>query len=153
MSTDFQRRNAPPKHIGKGMKMAQSFTFKLGMVMAILGLTFYQPVALAKELCKGNPKVVAPCFKVHGRVSWYNGNPSIRIWWIGTKRVLGIAGGEGAEIMPDTLRDELYVNDLLQVFGDFLVCPLTKQEPNRMQYVCMESIEKITAKRGPTKKE
>jgi hypothetical protein len=33
---------------------------------------------------------VAKCFVVHGRLSFYNGAPSARIWKIGTKRILGV---------------------------------------------------------------
>ena len=51
-------------------------------------------IPLAKELCKDNPRVVGPCITVHGRLSLYIGNPSIRIWRIGTKRILGLTGGE-----------------------------------------------------------
>lgn len=40
--------------------------------------------------CKGNPAVIGACFKVHGRLSSWNGNPTFRIWPTGTKRMLGV---------------------------------------------------------------
>src|SRR5438093_12042326 len=58
-------------------------------------------VTLAKEVCKGNPRVIGECFSVRGRISVYQGYPDIRMWWVGTKRIFGIAGGEGEEIIPE----------------------------------------------------
>jgi len=43
-----------------------------------------------KKSCKDHPMLSGPCFKVRGRMSFFNGNPSARIWPVGTKRMLGI---------------------------------------------------------------
>ncbi|MEJ0066735.1 MAG: hypothetical protein WDM85_16045 [Caulobacteraceae bacterium] len=37
----------------------------------------------------------APCFVVHGILHGSNGVPAVRLWRSGTKRVLGIVGGDG----------------------------------------------------------
>jgi hypothetical protein len=92
--------------------------------------------------CKGSPKLVGGCYQVHGRIQAGNGTPMIRIWKVGTKRMLGVPYGEedgDPEIasLPETIintdiRDQ-------NVFGDFVVCPLTKERPGAMQMVCVES--------------
>ena len=52
--------------------------------------------------CKGAPAIVAACFTVHGRLGVYNGIP-IRIWVVGTRRMLGAkdASGGGVTVRPE----------------------------------------------------
>src|SRR5229473_8064454 len=42
--------------------------------------------------CK-TPENASLCYWTHGRLSVYNGNPSFRIWKIGTHRLLGVFNG------------------------------------------------------------
>jgi hypothetical protein len=107
-------------------------------------------------MCKGNKQVVGDCFTVHGRMREGNGGPGIRIWRIGTDRMLGVWGAD--ENDPDVawLPDRIYrmLDDDHQVFADFLVCPLTKQTEDEMQIVCVESATGIVrAVIPPQKKE
>ena len=85
----------------------------------------------------GNPQVVGPCFKVHGRMSQYNGGTSFRIWKIGTHRMLGVANEVDP---PKELLDKFRDFDT-EVYGDFLVCPLTTEQPGHMQMVCVQSVK------------
>lgn len=95
--------------------------------------------------CRSNPEVVGKCFTVHGRLSLYNGTPSPRIWRIGTKRVLGVDETAHEEMaMPDDLARKL--NFELDIYGDFEVCPLTKEKPGVMQIVCIESASHVVIK-------
>jgi hypothetical protein len=93
--------------------------------------------------CAGNPTVVGECLLVHGRLSVWNGNPTFRIWPVGTKRMLGVREEFEA---PTELDPYLgHFDDV--VYADFNVCPLTKPRPGVMQIVCVESathIEKTT---------
>src|SRR6185437_1106699 len=71
--------------------------------------------------CKAERRVVAACFKVHGRLSNWNGNPGQRIWIIGTKRMLGVRGDTH---LPKALASRM--GDFEDVAtGDFEVCPFT----------------------------
>ena len=56
--------------------------------------------------CLTNPGVVAPCFSFHGRMSLANGSPSLRIWRIGTKRILGVLPSENP-VVPTAIRKRL----------------------------------------------
>lgn len=87
--------------------------------------------------CKKDPDIVDSCFMVHGRIQYGNGTPSLRIWRIGTNRMLGVFDPEN-EIIPDNLATQL-TGFGVAVFGDFEVCPFTKSQPDAMQMVCVES--------------
>ena len=78
-------------------------------------------------------------------MSFYNGNPSVRIWRVGTTRILGVSEqrfyAEGYCNLPASVRDRLsWDSDL---FADFVVCPFTREEPGVMQLVCVESARHI----------
>ena len=99
--------------------------------------------------CRGAPTVVDACFTVHGRLGVYNGIP-IRIWIVGTPRVLGVRDTSGGGV---TVRPE--IQTLLSrgepgatvVYGDYEVCPLSKTHPGWMQFVCIESAAHLVARR------
>lgn len=106
--------------------------------------------ASKKPVCKGNPEVVGECFTVHGRLFASNGTPSIRIWRVGTKRILGVTDGGGPETpgIPDNLskRFRAFEN---QIYGDFAVCPFSKEKPGEMRSVCIESASHLVVKKIP----
>jgi hypothetical protein len=112
----------------------------------------FLPIAAAGEIkpeygCKENPAIVGECFKIHGRISLYNGTPGVRIWPVGTKRLLGVLPSEN-EIMPPNVSKHIALGT--DIFGDFVVCPFTKQEPGHMQFVCIESASNLVLERhGP----
>src|ERR1700754_4715838 len=58
-------------------------------------------LAIALALTASDPGAPRLCRTVHGRISAANGNPSIRIWVVGTKRMLGVGS-----------QDDLSLNDL-----------------------------------------
>jgi hypothetical protein len=92
--------------------------------------------------CKTNPNLVAACFRVHGRLGWYNGAPSGRIWIIGTKRMLGLHD----DWIPANMESRSGPDFDREVFGDFDVCPFTKETAGEMQMVCIESASHIVFK-------
>jgi hypothetical protein len=98
----------------------------------------------ASQNCKSDPKVVAACFTVHGKMYNANGGSVARIWKIGTKRVLGVT-----RELPESL-DAHRGSDFDDVlYGDFLVCPYTKEQPGVMQLVCVESGKNLVNGRRP----
>jgi hypothetical protein len=100
-----------------------------------------------KPPCKGNAQLVDDCYSIRGRVSFYNGNPSYRIWMVGTKRLLGLSEHWGATndlewpIVPENLSN--LMNPWDDVFGNFVVCPFTKYTSGWMQFVCVESASNL----------
>ena len=95
----------------------------------------------AYEACKTDPDIIGACFEFHGRLFIANGGPSLRIWRIGTKRILGVPN----EIMPEAL--DVHMGFDVEAYGDFTVCPFTAERPGAMQMVCIESAEKVSYKK------
>ena len=103
--------------------------------------------------CKGNPALVGPCFSVRGRMRMTNGGPAIRIWRIGTDRILGVweprEGEPNVEWIPDAIYKQMDYGH--QLFANFEVCPLTRERAGEMQTVCVASATNI--RRTPVPKE
>lgn len=102
--------------------------------------------------CK-TPEIAASCSWVHGRLSFYNGNPSYRLWKIGTHRMIGIYSGPSvnghnfheSDVSPDLPANvEQALKSLsTDVFGDFEICPLEAEQPGVMQAACIESAKNL----------
>jgi hypothetical protein len=92
------------------------------------------------QTCASDPDLVGACFTVRGRLSYWNGAPATRISIIGTKRILGVPD----EVVPESMTPRL--TNGAEAFGDYRVCPLTKEKPGHMQMVCIDSAEKVTYK-------
>lgn len=84
---------------------------------------------------------------MRGRASLANGNPTVRIWKVGTNRVLGVTE-RCAE--PACRKLPADVAELLDwehaVFADFVVCPFTTSRPGHMQFVCVESASRVVVR-------
>ena len=105
------------------------------------------PVREASEKsCREHPQIIGKCFSVRGRLSVYSGAPAVRIWRIGTRRVLGISeqrfNRPGYRNLPESLAHGL--NGENELLGDFLVCPFTRPKPREMQLVCIESAKNVS---------
>lgn len=108
--------------------------------------------AIAEEehpLCKGASQIVGECFTVHGRLGLYNGIP-LRIWIVGTHRVLSVHNADGSGIdggwLPSKVRDLLVGMGEIVVFGDYEVCPLEQRHPGKMQPICVEDASRLVPK-------
>jgi hypothetical protein len=94
-------------------------------------------IADQAQACKTDPDIIGACFTVHGRLSAWNGSPTLRIWRVGTKRILGTRD----DPLPANLAKEM--NWDVEAWGDFEVCPFTRERPGVMQSVCIESAEHV----------
>ena len=103
------------------------------------------PPLAAEKSCREHPQLIGKCFTVHGRLSTYNGNPAVRLWRVGTKRVLGVSdqrfGLPGYRNIPEDLAKQLDGEN--EIIGDFLVCPFTRSRPGEMQLMCIESAKNV----------
>ena len=85
-------------------------------------------------------KFAGPCYRIRGRLSYYNGSPSTRIWIVGTHRLLGVPSEE-SELPPNV---KVLMEDFeATIFGDFVVCPLSPERPGRMQMVVVKSASHV----------
>jgi hypothetical protein len=96
--------------------------------------------------CRQHAQISGQCFNLRGRLSYYNGTPSRRIWPMGSRRLLGISEGRfalpGYANLPPELVDELTGFDN-EIFADFLVCPFTNDRLGVMRLVCVEAATNI----------
>ena len=107
------------------------------------------PSVLVEKSCREHPQLIGKCFSVHGRLATYNGNPAVRLWRIGTKRVLGVSDQRfslpGYRNIPEALAKQLEGEN--EILGDFLVCPFTRPRPREMQLMCIESAKNVVVKK------
>lgn len=121
--------------------------------------------------CK-TPENASLCYWTHGRLRVYNGNPSDRIWRIGTRRLLGVFNGP-SHFPPHSIADDenpelpaklktAYDRDYRlwkqsnsemgyefpDIFANFEVCPLEPEKKGQMQAVCIESATNITLQKA-----
>ena len=96
----------------------------------------------------------APCFTVHGILQGSNGVPAVRLWRSGTKRVLGIVGGDGdpaaKDLIPEPLNSQMWTDTpgwLRSVSGDFQACPLAVERAGWMQPVCLAGASQVAPTR------
>lgn len=107
--------------------------------------------ARRKIACK-TPANAKSCYWTHGRLTYGNGTPAVRLWKIGTHRLLGIYSGPSVDRDGlDNEHPELPANlgwdsDFLstRIFADFEVCPLEEERPRTMQAACIEAAKNIT---------
>ena len=105
-----------------------------------------------RRVCKRNPDLAGQCFEIRGRAYVSNGTPDLRIWRVGTNRILGVT----ASATADDAEDPIVPKKLLRaqgippndhfVFGDFEVCPFTPEREGYMQMVCVERADNLVIK-------
>lgn len=102
-----------------------------------------------EKSCRAHPQLIGRCFNVRGRLSTYNGAPALRIWRVGTRRMLGISEQRfsvaGYRNVPADIESQL--NQDVAIFGDFLVCPFTRSRPGEMQLVCIEAGKNLVVRK------
>jgi hypothetical protein len=113
-------------------------------------------LALAALLAPAGASGAAPadgaCHVIRGRLAVWNGTPSVRIWPVGTRRELGVVDAhgdaEGERLFPSPVAALIEpAPDRTVVFGDYRVCPLSPQQPGRMQIVYIAGATRLRAER------
>jgi hypothetical protein len=122
----------------------------ISLVLILCGsVSAMSPPLKAEKSCREHPQLIGKCFNVRGRLSIYNGNPAVRLWRIGTKRVLGVSDQRFSlpeyRNLPEDLSQKL--NGENSIMGDFLVCPFTRPRPREMQLVCIDSAKHLVVKK------
>lgn len=114
------------------------------LVGSVVTVGSFRPEGTERS-CRNHPQLAGKCFNVRGRLSVYNGSPAVRIWRVGSRRVLGVSEQRFKlpeyRNIPETIEKQL--NQDNEIFGDFLVCPFTRLKPGEMQLVCIESARNI----------
>jgi hypothetical protein len=106
--------------------------------------------AVAESGERANPEPVAQCFDIRGWMSLYNGTPSVRIWIVGTQRLLGVYEVNSPDRSEDPLMPPevkaLLTDFQTQIIGDYTVCPLTQYMPGEMQIVFVKEARNLVSR-------
>ena len=105
------------------------------MTLSVSKVVFVLLTTLVCLCAAENP--VESCYEIRGRLSFWNGAPSTRIWIIGTHRMLGVHDED--QNLPSNLSELLKGDFDDEVFGNFVVCPLTRYKAGEMQIVYVKS--------------
>jgi hypothetical protein len=125
------------------MSRARTSRFCLTLLSVVVGLGLVSVGFSAEtaEHCAVHFKLAGACFTIHGRLRLYQGNPLVRIWPIGSHRLLGVttvSDDPENPNLPSPLNSGL---DFETAYvADYTVCPLGPERPGEMRYVCVESI-------------
>src|SRR5688572_27123792 len=77
---------------------------------------------------------VEPCFKHHGRLSSQNGI-ALKIWLIGTTRVVGLEGTDLPPLVEKYL--DMTSPHHSYFYGDFDICPTEPDKPGVLRRACV----------------
>ena len=97
--------------------------------------------------CRHDPRVASSCFTVHGRLTVGQGSPGVRIWPVGTKRLLGVEDEPPNVPANVSARFSRAVFDTKDaIFGDFDICPLERERPGHMRLVCVAAATHLSVR-------
>ena len=116
----------------------------LNTLAASIVLSQQTDSSLPEQVCAHPSRFVGPCVTIRGRLGYANGGIPVRMWKVGTNRLLGVEDETYESpycVLPPAIRKLL--NDDNFVFADFVVRPLTPEEPRVMQRVCVASATNI----------
>jgi len=105
--------------------------------------------------CRNSHAIVAPCFTVRGRLSIYEGGWNLRIWPLGSRRLLAVVDGADVYddqkiVLPKAIEVPLEKFSIgVRIFADYRVCPLTRSEPEHMQHVCVVGASHVVVVKRP----
>jgi hypothetical protein len=95
---------------------------------------------LASQVCASNDSIfVGPCRSFRARLVAGADNIRIRIWPIGSSRLLGYADGALKCRLPPML--ERLMEEGKPVFADVSVRPVTPSQPGSMQFACVAAAD------------
>ncbi|HVN29792.1 MAG TPA: hypothetical protein VMT64_14955 [Candidatus Binataceae bacterium] len=106
---------------------------------------FGKRIRTATQACKTDPDLTDACFALRGRLRIWNGNPTFRIWPVGSKRELGVTDRlfpADEIVLPESLDGKL--SDEVDAFADFTVCPFTPEVSGSMQMVCIDAADNVS---------
>jgi hypothetical protein len=103
------------------------------------------------SVCNYSGLFIGPCTSVHGKLYITNGTPNIRIWKVGTNRILGLwecSRTECGNPCPLPRQLDSLLRPYIIIYADFVVRPVTESKPGEMQMVCIASASHIVTRRA-----
>jgi hypothetical protein len=119
-------------------------TLLLSCVLALVAspLSAQGDVILANQVCASRDSIfVGPCRSFRARLVPGADNIMIRIWPVGSSRLLGYADGALRCGLPPML--ELLMDEGKTVYADVSVRPVTPSHAGHMQFACVASADRM----------
>ena len=123
----------------------------LGVVAALVCLL------AAPSQAEPTPRRKPPgaCFLIHARLFVANGAPSLRLWPVGSRRILGVFGpdhqAESPRLLPPNVRalaTPKGPGELRSLYGDFDLCPFAAGRPGWMRPVWIRGADHLVRAPG-----
>lgn len=124
-------------------------TLRLSLLLLLGGLSGTATSPSKRKIPCKTIQNASSCYWTHGRLTYGNGTPAVRLWKIGTHRVLGIYSGPSVDRRHsmDNEGPALPANLAMPfgsaIFADFEVCPLEAEKRGAMQAACIETAKNI----------
>jgi len=122
-----------------------NITYKIIIGILLLGGAFSTN---AEEICSADKRIVNPCYDVYGKLT-VHANMRVYLWPVGTKRLIAISYRKDSPEPNPPLPSNIHLNHLLEndLFGNFNICPFTKEKAGKMQVVCINSVSNLSEKK------
>jgi len=109
-----------------------------------IALLLLLPIGLHSEVFTG--EVLSKPFTVHGRLHYYNGGGEMRVWIVGSKRMLSVRDGPANQRLNAILGED---GDVFSrtIYGDFTVDPTEPDKKGHMRHVRILTVKKVIIER------
>jgi hypothetical protein len=114
-----------------------------------IALLVLVPIGLHSEAFTG--EALNTPFTVHGRLHYYNGGGEMRIWIVGSKRMLSVVDGPANQKLNAVLGED---GDVFSrtIYGDFTVEPTEPDTKGHMRHVRVLNVKNVIVERDADNK-
>ena len=107
------------------------------------------PIGLRSEVFTG--EALNTAFTIHGRLHYYNGGGEMRIWIVGSRRILSVEDGPANQKLNSILGED---GDVFSrtIYGDFTVDPTEPDKKGYMRLVRILTIKNVVIERDADSK-
>ena len=119
----------------------------LGLCVSLRPLHAQSDRIAADQICTSTDSIfIAPCRQFRARLTGGADNIAVRIWPVGTRRVLGYAGAALRCKLPENI--ESLMERETTIFADVTIRPVSRDIPGHMQFVCIASATHVRVQDG-----
>jgi hypothetical protein len=133
------------------MRCTGPSTRRIAAALAAVAVLWPCAILAQDATCRSSARRVGECFTVHGRLYFTPDSPEIRLWRIGTHRVLGVLAPDGSDqhVLSEALLERLWGGGDRpgRIYGEFEICPLSPDQPAHMQMACLASASRLFVER------
>src|SRR6516162_6689718 len=118
-------------------------------MLPAIALLVLLPIGLHSEVFTG--EALNTPFTIHGRLHYYNGGGEMRIWIVGSKRMLSVKDGPANQKLNWILGEDRDVFSRT-IYGDFAVDPTEPDTKGHMRHVRVLNVKNVIVERDADNK-